>query len=541
MIVYNMGKNKLKHLSKKQFEDVFLHKPLKELLQYNLESFPLVYYFMNYFLGFVLSDASKLTSSTKYFKFSNIIHKFQIFSFYIRIHLMKKQIPYDGFDVLFLSIDRIVDIVVDDKKIKSDYLFYSIINHINKECPQYKIGLSSSTYKSIPSIREIRKIEGMNDIRLYSFLRYITPITIVKSVYFSLTMLTKWKARRNHLRNNIHFCAKEYETQLLNILDGFFTFKQLLIFTLFDFGLQSILTKTGPKLLVLNDDFMNLKPRSKDNAFNCFILQSSMISELHSQYKSMFLSTYPMDDLMADYFLVNGQEFKDIKIRNNVHDSKNVLVTGRPRYDSLYYADTIYSKEKFLEKHKINRNHKIILWTTQCHGISEEENIKNFKTVFETLQNLKDVTLIIKQHPGEGKRYTKMIKEYLNKYNLARNAIVTPKDSDTYEQLFVCDLIITRHSTTAMEAVALNKPVIVLNLSGEPDVVDYVKKGVALGVYEENDLEHAIKKLLNDDSELAKKREEYIKKYLYKIDGKSTERVVQLIEKMLKDQKIKGI
>jgi len=214
-----------------------------------------------------------------------------------------------------------------------------------------------------------------------------------------------------------------------------------------------------------------------------------------------------------------------------------LVVTGQPRYDILYHADKIYDKEKFFKKYNLNPDHKIILWTTQCHGLSEEENIKNFKTVFETMRNLKDVTLVIKQHPGEGRRYTKMIGKYLNKYKL--NAVVMPRDSDTYEQIFVCDLMMTRHSTTAMEAVALNKPVIILNLSGEPDPVEYVKEGVALGVYKEEDLKPVIERLLKDDSELAKNRKRYIEKYLYKIDGKATERVVKLIGEMIEESKRK--
>ena len=212
------------------------------------------------------------------------------------------------------------------------------------------------------------------------------------------------------------------------------------------------------------------------------------------------------------------------------------FVTGQPRYDILYHADEVYNRERFLERYKINSDHKIVLWTTQCHGLSDEENIKNFKVIFETMQNLKDTTLIIKQHPGEGKRYTKMIRNYSEKYKT--NAIITPKDSDTYEQLFVCNLMITRHSTTAMESVALNKPVVILNLSGEPDPVEYVKEGVALGVYKEEDLKPAIEKLLKDDSELARNRAKYIEKYLYKIDGKSTERVVKLIGEMIRERRI---
>jgi hypothetical protein len=60
---------------------------------------------------------------------------------------------------------------------------------------------------------------------------------------------------------------------------------------------------------------------------------------------------------------------------------------------------------------------------------------------------------------------------------------------------------------------------------------------VALGVYKEEDLKPTIKKLLGSNSILAKNRERYIKKYLYKIDGKATERVAKLIEEMIEESK----
>ncbi len=263
-------------------------------------------------------------------------------------------------------------------------------------------------------------------------------------------------------------------------------------------------------------------------------IQHGVIHESHSGY------LYRKDDIsltgsvkspycpIPDKTAVYGTYHKDLLTNVSAYPENTVIVTGQPRYDLLYNVDNIYSKEQFLKKYNINKNHKIILWTTQSHGMSDEENKNNFKAMFETLKNLKDVTLIIKQHPGEGEKYTKMIKDALKDYNL--NVVITSKSSDTYEQLYVCDVMVTKNSTTAMEAVALSKPVIVLNLSGEPDVVGYVTEGVALGVYNEKDLKPTIEKLLKDDFELAENRDKYIEKYLYKIDGKSTERVINLIE-----------
>lgn len=237
----------------------------------------------------------------------------------------------------------------------------------------------------------------------------------------------------------------------------------------------------------------------------------------------------PIPDKTAVY----GHYHKELLTKMSIYPEDSVVVTGSSRYDLLYHADRIYSKEKFLSKYNINPNHKIILWATAFRGQDDEGNIKDFKALFETIQNIKNITLVIKPHPGEGQRHIKMIKDYLNNYQIS--AVVAPSNSDTYEQLFVCDLMITKGSTTGMEAVSLNKPVIVLDLNYNSDTIGYVKEGVALGVYKEEDLKPTIEKLLKDDSELAKNRKKYIEKYLYKIDGKATERVVKLIEEMIEN------
>ena len=88
---------------------------------------------------------------------------------------------------------------------------------------------------------------------------------------------------------------------------------------------------------------------------------------------------------------------------------------------------------------------------------------------------------------------------------------------------------------------ALNKSVVILNLSGESDFVEYVKDGVALGVYKEEDLRPAIEKLLEDDTELARNRRTFIEKNLYKIDGKASDRVVNLIEETIEKRRGKKI
>ena len=377
---------------------------------------------------------------------------------------------------------------------------------------------------------------------------YLT-FDIIKKVFKTSK---KYKEEWNNLKNNEQFIESlnmDYDGFNLSGLLGAY-FEKVFKYGTFSAVLDIELMKRAievekPDLVLITCGYCQLGRAAviagKLKGVPTLEIQHGVIHPYHSGYIYAKDEIPPEGNVKLSYCLipdktaVYGNYQKDLLTKVSTYPANSVVVTGQPRYDILCHIDKIYSKEKFLSKYNINPAHKVILWTTQCHGLNDEENAKNFKAVFRTMQNLKDVTLVIKQHPNEGKRYTKMIKDYLNKYGI--DVVIPPASSDTYEQLFACDLMITRHSTTAMEAMALNKPVIILNLSGEPDSVEYVKEGVALGVYKGEDLKATIEKLLKDDSELAKSRKKYIENYLYKIDGKATERVVKLIEGMINESR----
>jgi hypothetical protein len=67
--------------------------------------------------------------------------------------------------------------------------------------------------------------------------------------------------------------------------------------------------------------------------------------------------------------------------------------------------------------------------------------------------------------------------------------------------------------------------------------VTFVDEGIALGVYNEKDFTPTLKKLLEKNLELAENRKKYIKKYLHKVDGKATERVVKIVKDKLDKKK----
>jgi len=243
-------------------------------------------------------------------------------------------------------------------------------------------------------------------------------------------------------------------------------------------------------------------------------------------------SWYPKDDNFYKV-AVYGPYYKSFLTQAYEYSPDNAVVTGQPRYDILAKANEIFSRKRIFKELNLSVDKKLVLWMTQTQepDLTLSENKQNISAVYNAMKQLKNVQLVIKLHPREHQ------KAPLYKKDKSFKPIIVGKDTNTYELLNACDLVIIKWSTTGMEAIALNKPLVILNLGGRPDRVEWVKEGVALGVYNENDLKPTIEKLLKDDSELAKNRDKYIEKYLHKIDGKATERIVDLIGEMIKERR----
>lgn len=88
-----------------------------------------------------------------------------------------------------------------------------------------------------------------------------------------------------------------------------------------------------------------------------------------------------------------------------------------------------------------------------------------------------------------------------------------------------------RGSTTALGPVVLSKPGIMQNLSEDPDRVG-AQEGEAVGVHRARHWITSLKRLPIEEGGLARKRKRYIGKYLYRVVGKATERVLNHVDEM---------
>lgn len=160
--------------------------------------------------------------------------------------------------------------------------------------------------------------------------------------------------------------------------------------------------------------------------------------------------------------------------------------------------------------------------------LSEEMHRRSILAVVEASRLLPEVDFVIKPHPGENPVAYQSILENSNtgSIELVTKGSIRPL-------LEECDLVVTVFSTSGVEAMLLNRPVLVLNLSAEPPLAPYL--WAAALVTEAEALPGMISRILTDApfrAELVEKGGRFVDEYLGSRDGKASYRAADVIQQM---------
>jgi hypothetical protein len=228
------------------------------------------------------------------------------------------------------------------------------------------------------------------------------------------------------------------------------------------------------------------------------------------------------------YTLVYGSIYRDILVKESIYPADSVAITGQPRYDVFSSADERYSRLDFFRKMGLDPKKKLIFCTTD--GLPESRVEKNAYGLFKVAKSMENsVQLLIKPHPNNMDRdlYFRI------KDELGVDALIE-SNLNLYEAIYSSDVVVTWFSTTAVEAILLNRPVIVLNLTSEPDYTGYVSEEVAFGAHSEETFATNLNRIFDGVRCPEDKRAAFIDKYVYRIDGKASARVIDLVAECLK-------
>lgn len=137
--------------------------------------------------------------------------------------------------------------------------------------------------------------------------------------------------------------------------------------------------------------------------------------------------------------------------------------------------------------------------------------------------------MVIKPHPQEAEalpRYRKLDMQY------GAVRLVEHGQIALSSLIAASDLLVTRYSTTAIEAALLGVPAMTVNLSGGPDQYPFAEEGVAVGVSRYDDLLPALDALLHDAEtrgRVLEAQQPFLDRHLGLRDGNATERIVERI------------
>lgn len=230
----------------------------------------------------------------------------------------------------------------------------------------------------------------------------------------------------------------------------------------------------------------------------------------HGIYSSASLMVTPISDKIC----VWGDFAKEV-IVDSGGKPEQIVVTGSPKLDN--FCQKVKSKSlknsSFLEKK--------ILFATQ--PFYENLNFKVIEEIGKWMKNKKNVSLVIKPHPTEiRERY----EEFATQFG---DAICVRKGTESIDDLIIeCDILISGSSTVVLNAAIACKPIILLSI-GENFESPYKK--ISIEVTKIGQLVPIVENLL--DIGVAENflftRGQFIYEHTYLQDGKSSERVAELI------------
>ncbi len=205
-----------------------------------------------------------------------------------------------------------------------------------------------------------------------------------------------------------------------------------------------------------------------------------------------------------------------------------IAVTGQPAYDRLYHMQLGAAQPESRDALGLPQRQKIVLFSSQPYlryNMCDETTARRiWRTVIEGVKGLgAGHHLVAKLHPAETPEFTRrwLGEDFPEGWTLTR-------DADVLGLAFHCDALVTVSSTTALEAIYLGKPTVMLDSGLGALPIPYVESGAALEARNAGELTDKLRQGLYDADTrggLAAARGPFVREHLYRMDGRATERV----------------
>ncbi len=249
-------------------------------------------------------------------------------------------------------------------------------------------------------------------------------------------------------------------------------------------------------------------------------IQHGNIHDLHPAYR--FTSADVRRGLLCDATLVWGSYWKDYLISKSGYPETSLEVVGQPRTDII---PVLLNNRDKLIKELGYPEVPLVVFASQL----QQDPLLREKAAFDVFNMaacFSDIHLVIKLHPSEASD-----PEYYHR--IARQTGCTnysvTSEHDLYSLIASCTMLITCFSTVGAETVYFRKPLVILDHLDQ-DIQAYIKQGVAFRALNGAELKQVAAGILSRQLSINDKAyESFIERNAFRIDGRTSERIVDFI------------
>lgn len=293
---------------------------------------------------------------------------------------------------------------------------------------------------------------------------------------------------------------------------------------------RHILTKNSPSI-VISADGADLRMRTYG-----FLAHQMDIPVLEVQFGPGGAESTELQFLVADHIAAWGNRSREVLIEHGV-SSEMITITGSPRHDDLVNVHPL-EIEKTRKRFKVPEGYKMVLCAStyrlkEYDSFSDPDLLLSMKrAVFRAAREVDRIFLVVKPHPLEN------VKETMKLVGKSQNIIIVSVREDIRELIKACDAYVGFGSITTVDALIANKITVCPIFKGWVWSEPFEKSNSTWVLRSESEIIECFQKIVDVPSidilkNFRSSKQSYLHDLAFKIDGKSSERVVETAIKMI--------
>lgn len=249
---------------------------------------------------------------------------------------------------------------------------------------------------------------------------------------------------------------------------------------------------------------------------------------LYPKYYSYRHAEDEADCPRPDYTAVFGNAARRFLIDAGHYPPESLVVTGSPKFDALLEAAATWNRAELRSRLGVAAHERLLVVASRFRGIRDtHQSIGSaFPALLQAVEGLPRARLIVKPHPAESAHdYERVLR-----MGGSTRAALAPPGLDLVQLLFAAEALVTVESLSAVEALVLDRPVLILNMP--TNLREMVEAGVALGVPAGADPAPALRAMLDDEAtrgRLLAARSLYLADVASGVDGRASSRLLGLM------------